>query len=102
MMPDYSVEILPLARDDIAEIYHYIAMDNPEAALKTTDNIMDKIEGLAIFPKRCALVRDEALAEQGYRMLIIGNYLAFFKIFQNNVLVYRVIHGKRDYSYLLK
>jgi plasmid stabilization system protein ParE len=102
MMPDYNIEILPLARDDLAEIYHYIALDNPEAALKTTDNIMEKIESLAIFPERCALVQDGFLAKQGYRKLSVGNYLVFFKIFQNTVIVYRVLHGKRNYPKLLE
>jgi len=101
-MPTYNVDVLPIARDDVAEIYHYIAMDNPDAALRVTDEIMDRIDTLEEFPERCPMVPDSVLARQGYRMLIIENYLAFFKVFKDQVLVYRVLHGKRDYPQLLE
>ena len=98
----YNVDILPIARDDIAEIYHYIALDNSNAALWATNDIMDKIDTLAEFPERCPMIPDSVLAQQGYRMLIIENYIAFFKVFNAEVLVYRVLHGKRDYPQLLE
>jgi len=101
-MPTYNVDVLQLARDDIAEIYCYIALDNPHAALRVTDEIFDKIDTLAEFPERCPMVPDSLLAKQGYRMLIIKNYIAFFKVFAAEVLVYRVLHGKRDYPQLLE
>ena len=102
MMPTYNVKVLPIARNDIAEIYHYIALDNPDAALRVTDEIMDKLDTLNEFPERCPMASDNVLARQGYRMLIIENYIAFFKVFQAEVLVYRVLHGKRDYPQLLE
>jgi len=101
-MPLYEVDVLPIARDDIAEIYNYIALDNPNAALRVTDEIMDKIDTLAEFPERCPMVPDSVLAKRGYRMLIIENYIAFFKVFRADVLIYRVLHGKRDYPQLLE
>ena len=101
-MRAYDVNVLPMARDDIAEIYQYIALDNRSAALRMTDKIMDKLDSLAEFPERCRMVQDSALAKLGYRMLIIGNYIAFFKVFESEVLVYRVLHGKRDYHNLLE
>ena len=100
-MPAYNVDVLPIARDDIAEIYQYIALDNPDAALRIADEIMDKIDELGGFPERYPMVPDGLLARQGYRMLIIGHYIAFFKVSESEVLVYRVLHGKRDYPQLL-
>jgi len=101
-MPTYNVKVLPIAREDIADIYHYISLDNPDAALRVTDKIMDKIDTLEKFPERCPIVPDSVLAKQGYRMLIIESYIAFFKVFESSVLVYRVLHGKRDYPQLLE
>lgn len=101
-MSSYRVDVLPIARDDIAEIYQYIALDNPNAALQVTDGIMDKIDTLIEFPQRCPMVPDRVLAQQGYHMLIMENYIAFFKVFKSAVLVYRVFHGSRDYPQLLK
>ena len=100
-MPTYEVVVLPIARDDVAEIYYFIALDNPNAALRMIDEIMTKIDTLSEFPERCPVVPDSLLAQQGYRMLIIGKYIAFFKVFKSEVLVYRVLHGKRDYPQLL-
>ena len=101
-MPTYNVDILPIARDDIAGIYNYIALDNPNAALRMANEIMDKIDSLEEFPARCPTVPDIILAQQGYRMLIIENYIVFFKVFKADVLVYRVLHAKRDYPQLLE
>jgi toxin ParE1/3/4 len=98
----YNVDILPIAREDINDILYYIAIDSPAAALKVTDNIYDKIDALSDFPERCPLVQDGNLAKEGYRMLVIGSYIAFFKIFETNVLVYRVLHVRRDYPRLLE
>ena len=98
----YDVDILPIARDDIASIYQYIALDSPASALRVIDEIMDKIDTLQEFPERCPPVPDGVLARQGYRMLIIKNYIAFFKVFKTEVIVYRVFHGKRDYPQLLE
>jgi plasmid stabilization system protein ParE len=100
-MPTYNVDVLPIARADIADIYNYISLDNPNAALRVTEEIMDKIDTLAEFPERCPMVPDNVLARQGYRMLIIESYIAFFKVLKADVLVYRVLHGKRDYPQLL-
>ena len=101
-MTNHSVDILPIARDDIAEIYNYIAFDNKNAAMRVTDEIMDRIDTLVDFPERCPMVPDGVLARQGYRMLIINSYIAFFKVLKSEVLVYRVLHGKRDYPQLLE
>ena len=89
-MPMYKVTVLPIARDDIADIYLYIAIDNPEAAFRVTNEIVDKIDTLTKFPERCPIVQDNILARQGYRMLIIESYIAFFKVFESEVMVYRV------------
>jgi plasmid stabilization system protein ParE len=37
----------------------------------------------------------------GYRMLVIGNYLAFYVIRGNIIEIRRVIHGSRKYSFLM-
>jgi len=100
-MQTYNVDILPAAKCDIAEIYHYIALENPDGALRTLEGIMSKIDTLAEFPERCPPVPDDMLARQGCRMFVIGDYIAFFKIFKAEVLIYRFLNGKRDHPQLL-
>jgi len=36
------------------------------------------------------------LAKQEYRMLIMDSYIAFYKVIDDQVVVYRVLHGYPD------
>jgi toxin ParE1/3/4 len=101
-MSKYKIRILQIAREDIVEIYFYIATDSPKSALAMTDKINDKIDTLAELPLIGKIVPDNELAKQEYRMLIIDNYIAFYKVIDDEVVVYRVLHGMRDYPDLLK
>ena len=100
-MSKYKIAILQIAREDIGEIFFYIAEDSPTAALAMTDKIIDKIDKLAEHPHIGKIVPDGELAKQDYRMLIIDCYIAFYKLINDEVVVYRVLHGMRDYPDLL-
>lgn len=101
-MGNYKIEILQIAREDIGEIFFYIAAESPALALAMTEKITDKIDTLAEFPLIGKIVPDNELAKQEYRMLIINSYIVFYKIIDDEVVVYRVLHGMRDYPDLLK
>ncbi|MCL1917674.1 MAG: type II toxin-antitoxin system RelE/ParE family toxin [Peptococcaceae bacterium] len=100
-MATYKVDLLPIVRWDIADIYCNIALNNQQEALEVTNEIMDKIETLVQFPDRCPLAPDGVLARQGYRMQSIGDYVVFYKVFDAKVVVYRILYGKRDYEQVL-
>ncbi|WP_206808578.1 type II toxin-antitoxin system RelE/ParE family toxin [Paradesulfitobacterium ferrireducens] len=100
-MSKLKVTILQIAREDIAEIYFYIAADNPKSALALTGKIADKIDTLAEFPFIGKIVPDNELAKQEYRMLIIESHIVFYKVMGDEVIVYRVLHGMRDCPDLL-
>ena len=101
-MGKYKIAILQIAREDIGEIFFYIAADSPKSALEMTDKITDKIDMLAELPLIGKIVPDNEMAKQEYRMLIINNYIVFYKVIDDEVVVYRVLHGMRDYPDLLK
>jgi Plasmid stabilization system protein len=90
-MSKYNVRILQIAREDIGEIFFYIATDNPRSALAMTEKIIEKIDTLAEHPLIGKIVSDNELAKQEYRMLIIDSYIAFYKIIDDEVIVYRVL-----------
>jgi plasmid stabilization system protein ParE len=46
-------------------------------------------------------LREQDLSRIGYRYMVIGNYLIFYTIGGDTVLVHRIIHGARDYLLLL-
>jgi len=99
-METYDVRFLQEALDDLEEIVLYIAQDSRTAALRMHDKIIEKTNDLIIFPKRGRLVPDRKMAAAGYRMLGIKPYIAFYRIVDRNVFIYRVLHGATDYPLL--
>ena len=55
-----------------------------------TDKIIDRIDTLALLPLVGKIVQENELAKQEYRMLIIDSYIAFYKVIDDEVVVYRV------------
>jgi toxin ParE1/3/4 len=78
----------------------YIAQDSRQAALRMHDKIIDKANDLAVFPKRGRLVPDKKIAAAGYRMLGIKPYIAFYRVVDRNIFIYRVLHGAMNYPLL--
>jgi plasmid stabilization system protein ParE len=101
-MGNYSVELLPAAYDDLNEIFNYILIDNPTAAESMLDKIMTSLHRLENFPKSGVSVMDHYLKNFNFRMIIIEAYIAFYRLVDNKVYVYRILHSARDYVDLLK
>ena len=96
----FNVCFLQEALEDLEEIVLHIAQNSHSAALRMHDRIIDKANDLSIFPKRGRLVPDKRMSAAGYRMLGIKPYVAFYRIINNNVFIYRVLHGASNYPLL--
>ncbi len=96
-----KVRILRRAQKDLIEIRNYIERDAPQAAERFVDKLISKIEGLESSPEMGVVPRDEYLQARGYRVLIEGEYLIFYKVLSRQVRVYRVLHGRRKYRHLV-
>jgi len=101
-MEVYNVQFLQEALDDLEEIVLYIAQNSRAAALRMHDRIIEKANDLSVFPKRGRLVPEKKMAEAGYRMLGIKPYMAFYRVVQRDVFIYRVLHGASNYPLLYK
>ncbi len=102
MSENYRVEYLPVARDDLLDIFDYILQDNPVAAGEFIDRIDDAISKLGRFPAMGAVPKDDRLRLMGYRMLIMDNYIVFYAMKGDVIEIRRIFHGKRKYSFLLE
>lgn len=102
-MARYKVEIRPEAMNELKEIarFHLHAVGS-NSARKITDKILDRIELLADFPFFGSYVPDEEMKSKGYRMIICGKYLGFYRVIENSVYVYHIAHGSTDYPKLFK
>ena len=99
-METYDVRFLREALEDLEEIILYIAQDSPQAALHMHDKIIEKANDLTIFPKRGRLVPDKKMSAAGYRMLGVKPYIAFYRVVECSVFIYRVLHGATNYPIL--
>ncbi len=103
-MGDYRVFMTRNADDDLKSISLYIRdeLKEPGVAVKLAEKIKVAVMSLATFPLRHNLVADEYLAAQGFRKIVIDNYIAFYIVSEKEqtVTVVRVLYGKRDWLYL--
>jgi len=95
MPKKYTVDITAAAEADVAEIWEYIAQDNPDAATAFVLRLEEQINTLERFPERCQLVQENELLGTAYRHLVYGNYRSIFKIIGSRVIIMRVLHGAR-------
>jgi plasmid stabilization system protein ParE len=95
-MAKYDVLLYPKAYRDIEEIYSYLANEKlkPGIARGQTERIWDAISSLELYPDS----HQERLTGRGYRQMIIDNYIAIFKIDeeQRKVFVVTVQYGARN------
>lgn len=96
-----GVRVLRRAQRDLQQIYDFIAREAPREADPFIDGLLEAIESLSTMSERGATPRDEALRQQGYRFLLHGNFLVFYKVMRRQVRVYRLLRGSRAYRSLL-
>jgi len=100
-MGKFDVVFLQSALDDVEDIVLYIAKDSAQSAIKMHDYIVDTANRLSEFPMMGRAVPDEKISRRGFRMIGIGKYLLFYKVYDKRVVILRVLHGARDYPNLL-
>lgn len=101
-MASYEVELLPAAFSDLDEIFEFILADSPQTANDILESIMHRLRSLESFPLSGAPLLDRSLTKFNFRMIVIDPYIVFYRFINNKVLIYRILHGARDYSHILK
>jgi toxin ParE1/3/4 len=96
-----QIRLLKIAEEDFSEIVNFIADDNLEAAKTFADKIEKDLILLSENPYMGRVPRDEEIKNLGYRYLIVQNYIIFYTIEDNTILVHRILHQARDYKTLL-
>lgn len=81
------------ARQDLIEIWKYIAADNPTAADALPDRIDESWRMLAAHPQ-LGPSRDDI--RPSLRYFVVGDYVILHRIIDVAVEIIRVVHGRRD------
>jgi len=100
----YKIIVSKDANRDIDEIVSYIVheLKNTRAAMSFLDGVEKSYTGITENPFMYSLCNDARLYKEGYRKIVIKNYLIFYRVDENqkSVFIVRVLYGARDYSNL--
>ncbi len=100
MKRHYPIHYLATAEHDLQELFDYLLYHAPARVNRFLNKIDRTIVRLAKFPFSGTIPRDKRLAEKGYRMLVIGDYLVFYRLKRSRVVIHRILHGRRRYHFL--
>lgn len=101
MSRTYEIRYLSTAQQDLLDIFAYIHRDNPAAADALLEQFDRAIGNLTSHPLMGIVPKNDRLQRLGYLMLVVGRYLVFYVIKADVVQIRRVIHGSRNYQFLL-
>ncbi|MCR5838226.1 MAG: type II toxin-antitoxin system RelE/ParE family toxin [Kiritimatiellae bacterium] len=93
----------PQAQSDLDEICSYFAneLNDPRKGREIVGRILSVTEQIPGHPLRYPPVGSLPFSTELYRFATIGNYLAFFRVVDDAVLVDRILYKRRDFSALL-
>jgi len=101
----WSVSLTKRAATDLDQIFSYIATTllEPETATRQVSRIRDSLLKLDHFPERCSLLAREPWQSQGLRYLVIDNYMAIFKLNEDQkaISIITIVYAKRNLRDLL-
>jgi plasmid stabilization system protein ParE len=93
-MPEYSVKLLGMAEDDLYKICEYLSRFYPGTVGRFLEVLEESFDHAAYNPR----MYQSYEWNKEYRRIVAGDYLAFYKINddEKRVDVYRILHGKRN------
>ena len=97
---NYRIVYTPDARDDLDDIYSYIAfsLSERQTAIKLTRRIRNEIRALNPFAESCEVVDFEPWKELGIRRLPVGNFNVYYlaDTEAHVITIIRIFYGGRD------
>jgi len=103
MQDKYSLTILSAAQAELEEIGNlYMELVGPMASRRITDRIYTALERLCDYPYMGAALEERTLRDRGYRKLVCGNYLCFYRVIGDIVYVCHIADGRSDYKRLFR
>lgn len=99
MNKKYKVELTSLAGSQLLRIGEYIRneLQAPDAAKRTINYLEMELSKLDTMPERVVLIDMEPWRSRGVHKYVMGNYIAYFVIMQENIVrVTAVCLGRQD------
>ena len=88
-MEKYDVKLSIQAKKDYKNIISYIRyeLSEPNIAKKYAELIKSELNSLVYNPQRFAIIQNDIIKEFKFRKLIIKNYIAFYRVNENEKIV---------------
>ena len=100
MIDTYSIIYSPEARDDLKDIYSYIAFDLlvPGIAEGQVNRIRKTIRSLDFMPSRFSIVDWEPWKSMGMHKILVDNFIVFYTVddSQMEVSILRILYAGQD------
>ena len=97
----YKINLSIKAKDDLKSIVLYIKnnLNEPAIANKYAKIIREEIQTLEDSPQKFAIIDDSSIKNLNIRKLIIKNYIAFYRVNEENkiVNVERILYGASNW-----
>lgn len=88
------VTLTKAARVHLAQIADYIRQDNPRAAISFSRLLQQRAREIGEFPFSHRVVAK--IGGQEVRRRVVGNYLIFYVVEAEHVIIVDISHGARD------
>lgn len=89
-----KIVLSPQARADLIAIFDYIADDNPAAAVRTTDRILQSVYMLSTFPE---MGRTGIMPETRELSLPCLSYRVVYRLETHQIRILRIVHTRRQW-----
>ena len=99
----YNIVFSSEAIKDLEETKAYITEElcSEQAATKTVSKILKDIHMLSKFPESGPSLSAIVNFDTNYRYLVSGNYVAFYRLEENEVRIVRILYGRRNFMQIL-
>ena len=99
----FSLKIYPIAKSDLEGIFEYISnvLLNPIATINLINEFEKAFDKVCLFPNSCPFINNEYVKDKTLRKLMVKNYIAFYRVKENEVQIVRVLYGMSNYESLL-
>jgi toxin ParE1/3/4 len=84
------------SKEDLRQIYEFIAKDSTYYAQKVISAIVEKSEALKIFPYMGRIVPERN--EEKMREILVYSYRMIYQINFENIEILALVHSKKDFS----
>jgi toxin ParE1/3/4 len=78
---------------DLLQLFSYLNGHDPAVAEATVGDIHKKFESLTRFP---FIGRERSSLARGIRSVVAGNYIIFYVVESDRIIIVRVLDGRRD------